>query len=139
MTFVLIELESVEALALLSTTSRGVSISGLDKGWDSTFVGAYFFTRTGTEQDGTVALRTRMIEGTIEDPATGSAASDLAAYLSLMQGAPGQVFKYAITQGVEMGRRSDISVDVIMGQQSRIEKVVLGGGAVEVMQGQLSI
>lgn len=138
MTFVLIELESLEALRLVGLT-RSIAVNGLDEGWTRTFVGTYFFVRVGTSSDGVQLLRTRMIQGSLEDPATGSAASDLAAYISLTEGRPEQRLEYVITQGVEMGRRSDINIEVVMEEQGRIERVILGGGAVQVMEGRLTI
>jgi PhzF family phenazine biosynthesis protein len=139
MTFVLIELESLEALGTIALAGKSLVVDGLDEGWDATFVGTYFFVRTGKSEGGVNSIRTRMIEGPLEDPATGSAASDLAAYLSLQDGRPGETLSYQITQGVEMGRRSEISVDVEMAQDRSISRVFLGGGAVEVMEGKLTV
>lgn len=139
MTFVLVELESLEALQLVATTGLHLSVPELDEGWSRTFVGTYFYVRTGTTAEGVKQLRTRMIEGMLEDPATGSAASDLAAYLSLVEGCPKQKLKYGITQGVEMGRRSNIHIEVVMKEDTGIEDVILGGGAVQVMEGRLTI
>ncbi|KAJ4354269.1 uncharacterized protein N0V89_006003 [Didymosphaeria variabile] len=137
MTFVLIELESLEALQKVKTTTS-ITVDALDQGWDDTFVGTYFYVKTSAVA-GVQHVRTRMIEGSLEDPATGSAASDLAAYLSLLQGKPGQTLDYVITQGVEMGRKSEIYVQVIMGGDKGIETITLGGGAVPVMEGRLLI
>jgi PhzF family phenazine biosynthesis protein len=139
MTFVLIELESEEALALVSLTGQTLEVGGLDEGWDKTFIAAYFFVRTGKSADGTARLRTRLIEGPFEDPATGSAASDLAAYLSLTEGAPNKTLRYEMTQGVEMGRRSEIVVEVELKDDQSVSKLYLEGGAVEVMEGRLTI
>ena len=138
MTFILIKLESLEALNSVRTTGAPVSVTGLDEEWKDTFVGTYFHVDV-PGSDGVRHLRTRMIEGTLEDPATGSAASDLAAYLSLVDGKPGQTLEHEITQGVEMGRKSDIHVQVVMGLESGIEKITLGGSAVPVMEGRLTI
>lgn len=138
MTFILIELKTLEALQSVTTTGSPMSVSGLDEEWKDTFVGTYFYVQTAGA-DGVRHLRTRMIEGTLEDPATGSAASDLAAYLSLTHGKPGQTLEYEITQGVEMGRKSDISVQVVLGEQSGIEKITLGGKTVPVMEGRLLV
>lgn len=80
-----------------------------------------------------------MIEKTLEDPATGSAASDLAGYLSLTEGKPGATIKFAITQGVEMGRRSNIGLEIVMAEKSGIEGVFLQGSAVQVMEGRLKV
>lgn len=66
MTFILVELESVEALGLVSIAGRGAVVEGLDEGWDDTFVGTYFFVRTGKSDDGAIRLQSRMIEGPLE-------------------------------------------------------------------------
>lgn len=79
------------------------------------------------------------MKGTLEDPATGSAASALTAYLALVEGKPQQTLDYTLTQGVEMGRRSDIRIQVVMKEEAGIDKVILGGGAVRVMEGRLTI
>ncbi|KAF9696840.1 hypothetical protein EKO04_005649 [Ascochyta lentis] len=139
MTFVLVELDSVETLAKVSLAGQGVEIDGLDQGWDDTFIGTYFYVRTGKSEGGAMQLRTRMIEGPLEDPATGSAASDLVAYLSLTEGKAGETLKYELVQGVEMGRRSEIFIDVVMAKDGGIETVYLEGGAVQVMEGRLTV
>lgn len=138
MTFVLVELEDLEALARVSLAGQSVEIEGLDEGWNKTFVGSYFYVRTGKSEAGAMQVRTRMIEGPLEDPATGSAASDLAAYLSLQDGKPGETLQYELVQGVEMGRRSEIFIDVVMAAEGGIETVYLEGGAVEVMEGRVT-
>lgn len=138
MTFVLVELESEEALKLVGTTDGRLSGDGLDEGWSSTFVGMYFFVKCQDWSDGTRVLRTRMIEGVFEDPATGSAASDLAAYLSTVEGKAKESVRYEIVQGVEMGRRSEILVEIVM-TETGISEVFLEGSTVQVMRGQLTI
>ncbi|KAF2115459.1 hypothetical protein BDV96DRAFT_646456 [Lophiotrema nucula] len=139
MTFVLIELSSLEALELVKTTSGSIHVEGLDEGWGPSFIGTYFFVRLAGKTDGTRVIRTRMIEGTMEDSATGSAASDLAAYLSLVEGQAGQTLRYDIVQGVEMGRRSNIGVEVVLAEQSGIAQLYLEGSAVQVMEGKLAL
>jgi PhzF family phenazine biosynthesis protein len=79
------------------------------------------------------------LKGSLEDPATGSAASALTAYLSLTEGKAKQTVAYGLTQGVEMGRRSDIHIQVQMNEGVGIDKIVLGGAAVRVMEGRLVI
>ena len=139
MTFVLVELESLEALAKVTLAGQSIEIDGLDEGWNETFIGTYFYVRTGKSARGATQLRTRMIEGPLEDPATGSAASDLVAYLSLNDGKAGETLKYELTQGVEMGRKSDIFIDVVMAQEGGIETLYLEGEAVQVMEGRLTV
>ncbi|CAG5185814.1 uncharacterized protein ALTATR162_LOCUS11410 [Alternaria atra] len=139
MTFVLVELESEEALGMVSLAGQSLKVEGLDQGWDQTFIGTYFFVRTGKSNEGATKLRTRMIEGPLEDPATGSAASDLAAYLSLMAGGEYKTLKFEIVQGVEMGRRSEIFIEVEMTEERTVSQLFLEGGAVQVMEGRLTI
>ncbi|KAF1931861.1 Diaminopimelate epimerase-like protein [Didymella exigua CBS 183.55] len=139
MTFVLIELESVAALAKVSLAGQSIEIHGLDQGWNESFIGKYFDVRTGKSESGATQVSTRMIDGLLEDPATGSAASDLAAYLSLNEGEAGKTLKYELVQGVEMGRRSEIFIEVVMAKDSGIQMVYLEGGAVKDMEDRLTV
>lgn len=134
MSFVLARLDSLEALGAAGPTTRAVKAT-LDEGWDEGFVGIYFYVIEG-ETEGLVKIRTRMVEGLLEDPATGSAACALSAFLAQSEGNPGRR-KYEIVQGVEMGRRSEISTEVVVGEGVVVEKVVLKGGAVKVMEGTI--
>lgn len=134
MTFAVIELPSLEHLAQLSRGPFALRKDEvLDEGWRDTFAARYYFVRLGSE-NGVEKVRTRMIEVTLEDPATGSAASALGCYLAEAQGSS---WKGEITQGVEMGRRSDISLEVSF-QDGKVQEVLLGGTAVEVMKGTLT-
>ena len=70
----------------------------------------------------------------LEDPATGSAAGPLGGYL-VEQGMcpPGRI---RLQQGYEMGRPSDIAIDVA-GARGAITSVRVGGGVVKVAEGTL--
>ncbi|MCJ1362205.1 hypothetical protein MMC16_001307 [Acarospora aff. strigata] len=140
MTFILVRLPSVEALQLLKA-GGGPLLPELDGGWDTGFVAPYFYVLLGENTDGTMRLRTRLIEpGCGEDPATGSAACTLASFLALQMGGNGKRFRYAIEQGVEMGRRSVIGVKIQLDATGKaVEQVILSGCAVSIMQGTLSI
>ncbi len=101
---------------------------------------------------GVTRIRSRMLEVAMEDPATGSAASALGCYLALEDGRIGER-TFEITQGVEMGRRSVIGVEVVIGDGAsnggfdggrgrdgrRVQGVRLSGGAVVVMEGNLRV
>lgn len=80
-----------------------------------------------------------MVELDFEDPATGSAASSLTSYLSLKGDA--DETKYRITQGVELGRESDIETHIVSKVGSdgtrAIKEVRLGGTAKVVMKGEI--
>lgn len=82
-------------------------------------------------------LRTRSIASR-EDPGTGSASSALCCYLALQM--PRDLgsgpLKFHLIQGVEMGRRCDIYVNVFKTNDGNgIEKVDLQGSAVKNMEG----
>ncbi|KAK3334166.1 hypothetical protein B0T19DRAFT_449367 [Cercophora scortea] len=133
MTFLLIKLPSLEHLARV-TTSKPLDfgqIDGfLDAGeWDVGYVGRYYYVPTGAAA----------AKPGYEDPATGSAASTLASYLAIT-GRAVQGARFAITQGVEMGRRSEIEVEVRAaeeGTEVKVQELFLGGTAVEVMRGSI--
>ena len=69
-----------------------------------------------------------------EDPATGSAAGPLGAYL-VRHGAP-DAGAFTVEQGYEMGRPSQIVVSVA-GDGKAITGVQVGGGVVFVAEGEL--
>jgi PhzF family phenazine biosynthesis protein len=145
MTFLLVELKSLTALGEATMESPGVNFHGLlDGEWGEGFVSKYYFVVLG-EEGGVVRVRTRMIEVAMEDPATGSAASALSSWLSLIgdqRGRSGGIRRFEVTQGVEMGRRSVIGVEVVVGEKNmekRVEGVRLSGSAVLVMEGSLRI
>lgn len=90
-------------------------------------------------------IRSRMF-GSREDPATGSAASAICAYLSLKdrfglaEDGVENVFRYRLVQGVEMGRRSEIFIDVVRDADGvTVKEVLLSGDAVTVMRGVLEL
>ncbi|KAH7176196.1 putative phenazine biosynthesis protein [Dactylonectria macrodidyma] len=141
--FILTELPSLELLAEVQQSSTQFPIDRLlDDGWQNGFMGRYYYVRTGSSQDENgqpvVSLRTRMITHQFEDPATGAAACCLSSFLSAVgdkQETPSR--RYDITQGVEMGKESNIVVEVDV-KDSKIDKVKLAGTAVQVMKGTLS-
>ncbi|KAK7473243.1 hypothetical protein VKT23_001341 [Stygiomarasmius scandens] len=133
MSFWLLELASEEALARVVPYSQRVDIPDQHLGEWKGFASAYIFV---VMKDG-VTVRTRMFEGTFEDPATGSAASTLCGYLAKKKG-PGE-WKFSIIQGVEMGRKSEIGVNVVVGSNGEVQKVELVGNAASVMSGFVEV
>ncbi|KAF4339386.1 phenazine biosynthesis phzC [Fusarium beomiforme] len=143
MTFALIKLPDLEHLANVQTS--GVNLSPdelLDDGWKNGLLLKYYYVINGQrEEDGTTvySIRSRMMEASIEDPATGSAASALSSYLSLQHSSRGDhSCRYEIDQGVEMGRESNIVVDVDV-KESKIATVKLSGTATPVLRGHVSV
>ncbi|THU86568.1 phenazine biosynthesis PhzC/PhzF protein [Dendrothele bispora CBS 962.96] len=133
MTFLLLELASEEALTRVKPYSERVLVPDEHLGEWKGFSSVYIFA---VMEDG-VTVRTRMFEGTFEDPATGSAASTLCGYLAKKKG-PGE-WKFRVVQGVEMGRRSEIGVNVSVNSGGEVQKIELIGNAVGVMGGFVEI
>ena len=144
MTFVLVELPDLETLGKVHYGP--VPEEHLtDEGWRGGFAAKYYYVRQGSAyedpEDGMTALtlRSRMLEGAIEDPATGSAASCLCSYLGLTEGTgKSQKFKYQVIQGVEMGRESTIRIEVDV-KDEKVETVFLAGTAVQVQRGVFTV
>ncbi len=78
--------------------------------------------------------------GVPEDPATGSAAGALGAYLAQWRELPddGPVVSFTIEQGYEIDRPSTIWVEVTR-EQAAATKVRVGGAAVTVLRGELLV
>ncbi|KAJ5895401.1 hypothetical protein N7495_007092 [Penicillium taxi] len=137
---ILVELPSLEALAAVTLSAGSIGVDALDEGWRLGHVCLYFFVRdVDDEITKKKIIRTRAIENTMEDPATGSAASGLTSYLTLIEGQAGKQHRYSLVQGVEMGRRSEIGVNVTLNADKKIEQVELTGTAVQVSEGKISV
>jgi trans-2,3-dihydro-3-hydroxyanthranilate isomerase len=74
--------------------------------------------------------------GVIEDPATGSAAAAFGGYLASRAERKDGLLKYVVHQGVEMGRPSQlfVEVDVAGGEVSAVR---VGGASVLIASGEL--
>lgn len=99
--------------------------------------GLYVVTRDGGDAD----FRVRMFApraGVPEDPATGSAAAALGGWLGERGGLGDGEHGFVVAQGVEMGRPSRIEVTVVR-DGGVLRAVRVGGGAVEVMAGELLV
>ena len=151
MTFLLVQLDSLETLAevrIVDGESNFHDLLDHGEGWDSGFVARYYYVfhggdggdageKAAANEDDVARVRTRMMEDTMEDPATGSAACALSAYLALQEG---RTRRFEVTQGVEMGRRSDIGVEVVIDRgERRVQSLRLSGSAVQVMEGTVKM
>lgn len=136
MTFILVELDSLSELKE-KRSEVPLPLSSLDEAWAVGLTGTYYYVRDPVDP---MQIRTRMFttfdSSGVEDAATGSAACTLAAYLSNISQAAEESFD--ITQGVEMGRPSKIMVKVVR-EGSSIKTIELGGQAVRVMKGVITI
>lgn len=134
-TFVFVPVASLEAIGRARVEHgqwRGVFP-------DASYAGVYLYTRECVQ--GGSAFHARMFApqlGVPEDPATGSAAVCFAGVVHDFDGLPDGVHKRAIEQGHEMGRPSSIALTLIV-QGGRLETVRIGGSAVRVVEGTISV
>jgi pre-mRNA-processing factor 19 len=161
MTALLVKLPTLAHLAQVSTASRlrfdeHIQDLLLDKGpWGRSFCYRYYYvegdggendndavTLDGADHVPTRHFRARMVELATEDPATGSAACTLGAYLATKQPYQPGPIKFKIVQGIEMGRRSDIVVEVkakVVDDAVTVSELALCGAAVIVMAGSIQV
>ncbi|OJD18111.1 hypothetical protein AJ78_01829 [Emergomyces pasteurianus Ep9510] len=157
MTAAHVRLPSLEALAAATTASGASSFPAIsteaggyfDPGWDVGIpLHVYFYVKdVYDEARKTNVIRSRMFFDATEDPATGSAASGLVSYLTLTgQGGGGsgsgseKETLFHVVQGVEMGRRSDIGLKVLLKEGgNEIDKIQLSGSAVKVSEGDILV
>ncbi|CAD0084599.1 unnamed protein product [Aureobasidium vineae] len=140
MNFGLIKLQTLEELSLVYPGPSAFSTASklLDAGWLNTYMARYYYvvlsSTSVSSSSRHVALRTRMMEKSFEDPATGAAAGALGSYYALYECTETEV-QIGITQGVEFGRRSDIDVYVAVGIDGEgkrfIQEISLGGTAAQ--------
>ncbi|KAH8804431.1 phenazine biosynthesis protein-like protein phzf family [Xylogone sp. PMI_703] len=143
MSFVLVEVPDLDTLAKakVNLSPDTFDPSPLDKGWDVGLTATIYRAPQGVDEFGRKKYRTRTFAH-VEDPGTGSASCALGCWLALQEPkSAGQgPFKFAFTQGVEMGRPNYISVEVTRDESGEgIQKVVLSGAGVKVMEGSLEI
>ena len=130
--FVTAQLKSLDDLARAKPGS-GAFAEAIERHHpDNDFFSLHLYVRDPAEPS---RVRTRMfapLSNIPEDPATGSAAAALAALLATFDG-PDRDQRYEITQGVEMGRRSDI-VATVSGGRAKV-----GGPCVPMQRGTLTL
>ncbi len=131
--FIVVELTHLAALQRAKINSTALDI--LVQEAESPFIHLY----VRPEQNHTI--RCRMFaptDGVPEDPATGSANCALTALLTQLENEAEGEFDYQITQGVEMGRPSELSARVIK-KLGQVTEVYIAGSAVMFSSGELLI
>lgn len=96
----------------------------------------YLYTFDGRESVGVQARMFAPAMGLEEDPATGAAASALAAHLARQAG-PGEI-DFAVEQGVDMGRPSQLRLRAVH-REGRVERIRVAGACVTMGAGQLRV
>jgi trans-2,3-dihydro-3-hydroxyanthranilate isomerase len=103
-------------------------------------LGCFVFTLATTSSD--AFAHARMFApgaGVPEDPATGSAAGPLGAYLAVHGALPRERPSFLIEQGIEMGRPSRIWVEVARDAAGMPTTLRVGGSTVPVIRGTIRV
>lgn len=134
--FAFAELDSLETLGSACPNAAVFAEAAALHKEDKTGFSLFLYTRTA---ENPWHIRARMfapLDNVTEDPATGSASAALGAYLTSLIPARDAEVGITIEQGVEMGRRSLIGVDVSK-SAGMVNEVLLSGSCVNVMRGEI--
>ncbi|ASW07549.1 MULTISPECIES: PhzF family phenazine biosynthesis protein [unclassified Rhizobium] len=136
--FAFAELDSLETLAKAWPNAAVFAEAAARHKEDKTGFSLFLYVRS---PENPWAIRARMfapLDNVTEDPATGSASAAISAYLTSLLPAQDVEVKITIEQGVEMGRRSLIGVDVRK-SAGTVNEVLLSGSSVSVMRGEIQL
>ncbi|KAI1940071.1 hypothetical protein LOZ66_002506 [Ophidiomyces ophidiicola] len=103
--------------------------------------GAVYFIQLQTdftEEPYITRLAVRVVAGGVEEAASARGCCALAAYLALQKGWASSRHAFAIEQGIEMDRKSQLCIDVRLNEQGTgVEKIMLSGKMTLAMEGRL--
>ncbi|MCX5732710.1 MAG: PhzF family phenazine biosynthesis protein [candidate division NC10 bacterium] len=132
----MVPLPDLEAMGGLQPNFSALDVVLRDRG----ALGCFVFTLETISSD--AFAHARMFApgaGISEDPATGSAAGPLGAYLAIHGALPGKQTSFVIEQGVEMGRPSRIWVEVGRDAAGMPNMIRVGGTTVPVIRGTIQV
>ncbi|GGD86010.1 MULTISPECIES: PhzF family phenazine biosynthesis protein [Rhizobium] len=136
--FAVSELNGLEALAAARPDLAGFQGAAGRQATNGHDFSLFLYVRTS---DDPWHIRARMfapLDNVPEDPATGSASAALGAYLVSLAPDRDMNVRITIEQGVEMGRRSIIALDVVK-SGGIVTDVVISGSCVPVMRGEIGL
>ncbi|ARQ11604.1 phenazine biosynthesis PhzC/PhzF-like protein [Rhizobium etli] len=134
--FAVAELNGIETLAAVRPNLAGFQQAAGTQTTRGHDFSLFLYVRSS---DDPWKIRARMfapLDNVPEDPATGSASAALAAYLVTLAPETDMNVRVSIEQGVEMGRRSIIALDVAK-SGGTVTDVVISGSCVAVMRGEI--
>ncbi|OWO92673.1 PhzF family phenazine biosynthesis protein [Rhizobium esperanzae] len=134
--FAVAELKGLETLAAARPNLAGFQAAAGEQATSGHDFSLFLYVRSPNDP---WKIRARMfapLDNVPEDPATGSASAALAAYLVKLAPETDMNVRVTVEQGVEMGRRSVIALDVAK-TGGIVTDVVISGRCVAVMQGEI--
>ncbi|TNM62671.1 PhzF family phenazine biosynthesis protein [Aliirhizobium smilacinae] len=134
--FVLAELDGLDALGRSRPNLSAFRQAATRHPGNGLGFSVFLYVRDPSRPDHIRARMFAPLDDVPEDPATGSASGALAAYLVANMPEADIRTRLTIEQGVEMGRRSVIELDIIK-QQGKVTDVRISGRCVFVMRGSV--
>ncbi|MBB5667348.1 trans-2,3-dihydro-3-hydroxyanthranilate isomerase [Rhizobium leguminosarum] len=134
--FAVAELSGLEALAAARPNLAGFQAAAGRQTTSGHDFSLFVYARTS---ENPWHIRARMfapLDNVPEDPATGSASAALGAYLVSLAPDADMNVRITVEQGVEMGRRSIIALDVVK-SNGIVTDVIISGSCVAVMRGEI--
>jgi trans-2,3-dihydro-3-hydroxyanthranilate isomerase len=129
--FALVELDSLANLDAATPASDQFQKAEAEFANDIDLFAIFIYVRNGNQID---ARMFAPLNNVPEDPATGSAAAAIAAFLSQLEG---QELTITIDQGVKMGRASKIVAKTVF-EKDAYKAVTISGAAVKSMSGKFT-
>ncbi|WP_064694389.1 PhzF family phenazine biosynthesis protein [Rhizobium aegyptiacum] len=134
--FAVAELNGLEALAAARPNLAGFQAAAGGQTTSGHDFSLFVYVRTAENPWNIRARMFAPLDNVPEDPATGSASAALGAYLVSLTAEADMNTRITIEQGVEMGRRSIIALDVTK-SDGAITDVIISGSCVAVMRGEI--
>ncbi|MBX4938375.1 PhzF family phenazine biosynthesis protein [Rhizobium binae] len=134
--FAVAELKGLEALAAARPNLAGFQAAAGRQTTSGHDFSLFVYARSAENPWNIRARMFAPLDNVPEDPATGSASAALGAYLVSLAPAADMNVRITIEQGVEMGRRSIIALDVAK-SGGIVTDVVVSGSCVAVMRGEI--
>ncbi|MEI1249177.1 PhzF family phenazine biosynthesis protein [Rhizobium aouanii] len=136
--FAVAEVNGLEALAAVRPNLAGFQAAAGHQTTSGHDFSLFLYVRTAENPWNIRARMFAPLDNVPEDPATGSASAALGAYLVSLALEADMNVRITIEQGVEMGRRSVITLDIAK-SNGIVTDVVISGGCVSVMRGEISL
>ncbi|MBB4575565.1 PhzF family phenazine biosynthesis protein [Rhizobium lentis] len=134
--FAVAELNGLETLAAARPNLAGFQVAAGRQTTSGHDFSLFVYARSAENPWNIRARMFAPLDNVPEDPATGSASAALGAYLVSLAPDADMDVRIIIEQGVEMGRRSIIALDVVK-SGGIVTDVVISGRCVSVMRGEI--
>jgi predicted PhzF superfamily epimerase YddE/YHI9 len=138
-TFILADVADPAMLAATRFATNSIHVE-MDVGWNGELNGIFYYAILPSPDDEPIRLQANLTPAQAKDNTPGSAACALGCFLSIEAKQPSTRVRYWVTQGVDIGRKSEMEVIVLTDAEgSGVDELELCGRAVVVSLGRLRV